>query len=219
MTNTAAATARSVVVRLRLSPTPVRNRSEIAGDPRRHGRAAPASPSAGTRTVVADSLAPGAKAAFTVSVPMASLRCRRARAEVVVLGVESLADVDNDGQGVDPDRASPAPSCRGSRCGGQVAPTPVVWLFPLTTAPSRAGDDVFLDDHLAAEVAARGRLTRLLDAAEGAPSAVSWVVDPALLQSLQDMTDGYVVRRPDGTTAPGTGEADAAHLPRPGSPP
>ena len=207
VTNTAAATARSVVVRLRLSPTPVRNRSEIVaildGTAGRTGVTV-----AGTRTVVADSLAPGAKAAFTLSVPMSALSLSKTSAEVVVLGVESLADIDNDGQGVIPTGFTRT-FLPWFPVGGQVAPTPVLWLFPLTTAPSRAGDGVFLDDHLDAEVAAGGRLTRLLDSAEGAPSAVSWVVDPALLQSLQDMTDGYVVRRPGGATSPGTGEADA----------
>jgi hypothetical protein len=128
--------------------------------------------------------------------------------EVIVLGIESVADLDNDGQGAIQTGYTrtflpwfPVPN--------QVKPTPVVWLYPLTTAPSRSGDGVFLDDHLATEVSPKGRLSRLLDAAEGAPSAVSWVVDPALLQSLQDMTDGYVVRTPDGHQVPGTGATDA----------
>jgi len=208
VTNTAATTARQVVVRLRLSPTPVHNRSEIAnilaGTAGRGGVAI-----AGTKVAVSDALAPGATASFSISVPVASLRLPTTSAEVVVLGVESLADLDNDGQGTISTGLTrtflpwfPVP--------GQVAPTPVVWLFPLSTAPSRAGDGVFLDEHLASEVSTTGRLTRLLDAAEGAPSAVSWVVDPALLQSLQDMSHGYVVRRPDGTTVPGTGGPAAA---------
>ena len=201
--NLAATTARQVVVRLRLSPTPVRSRSEIAdilaGTAGRGGVAV-----AGTRVAVAPSLAPGAAATFTITVPVASLRLPTSTAAVLVLGVESQADLDNDGQGVITTGLTraflpwfPVP--------GQVAPTPVLWLFPLSTAPSRVGDGVFDDDHLAIEVSATGRLSRLLDSAEGAPSAVSWVVDPALLESLQDMTDGYVVRRPDGSTVPGTG--------------
>jgi hypothetical protein len=205
--NTASTTARSVVVRLRLSPTPVRNRSEIAaildGSAGRTGVTVE-----GTRTAVSDSLAPGARATFTIAVPVSSLRLSSRTNEVIVLGVESVADLDNDGQGAIQTGYTrtflpwfPEPT--------QVTPTPVVWLFPLTTVPSRAGDSVFLDDHLATEVSAKGRLTRLLDAAEGAPSSVSWVVDPALLQSLQDMTDGYVVRKPGGTEVPGTGATDA----------
>ncbi len=207
VTNTAAATARQVVVRLRLSPTPVRNRSEIseilAGTAGRTGLTVD-----GTRTPVSDALVPGAKIPFRITVPVSALRLPAAAAEVAVLGVESIADVDGDGQG---------PIQTGLTrtflpwfpVSGQVSPTPVVWLYPLTTVPSRVRDKVFLDDHLATEVSRTGRLTRLLDSAEGAPSAVSWVVDPALLQSLQDMADGYVVRRADGTSVPGTGAADA----------
>ena len=55
-----------------------------------------------------------------------------------------------------------------------------------------------------------GRLARLLDAAETAPTAPSWVVDPALLESLVDMSDGYEVRADDGTLVPGTHGPDAA---------
>ena len=205
--NAAATTARQVVVRLRLSPTPVRSRSEIidilAGTAGRGGVAVD-----GTRVPVVAALAPGARAAFTLSVPVASLHLS-STAEVVVLGVESQADLDGDGQGAISTGLTrtflpwfPVP--------GQVTPTPVVWLFPLSTAPSRVGDGVFDDDHLATEVSPSGRLSRLLDSAEGAPSAVSWVVDPALLESLQDMTDGYVVRHADGTRTPGGGGAAAA---------
>ncbi len=207
VTNTAATAARQVVVRLRLSPTPVRNRSEIteilAGTAGRTGLTVD-----GTRTPVADALAPGAKAPFRITVPISALRLPATTAEVVVLGVESLADVDGDGQGTIQTGLTRT-FLPWFPVSGQVSPTPVVWLFPLTTVPSRVRDNVFLDDHLATEVSRTGRLTRLLDAAEGAPSAVSWVVDPALLQSLQDMADGYVVRRADGTKAPGTGAADA----------
>jgi hypothetical protein len=207
VTNTGSATARSVVVRLRLSPTPVRSRSEIVdilgGSAGRTGLTVD-----GTRTAVSDVLAQGARASFSIRVPVSSLRLSSQTAEVVVLGIESLADVDNDGQGAVPTGYTRT-FLPWFPVSGEVAPTPVVWLFPLTTAPSRAGDGVFLDDHLATEVSAQGRLARLVDSAEGAPSAVSWVLDPALLQSLQDMTDGYVVRRPDGTTTPGTGGAAA----------
>lgn len=203
VTNATTETVRKVDVRLRVSPTPVRTRSEIsailAGDAGRTGVSVP-----GARVSVSDVMEPGAVVPFTLSVPMSDLGLPRTTPEVVVIGVESVGDVDNDGQG--PVQTGftrtflpwfPDPAA--------VTPTPVVWLFPLTTAPSRTSDSVFLDDHLAAEVGPKGRLSRLLDAAEAAPSAVSWVIDPALLQSLQDMTDGYVVTAPGGASATGTG--------------
>jgi hypothetical protein len=158
-------------VRLRLSPTPVRSRGEIAeilsgaagrtGIPSQHphrGRRA-SSRSHGDLRIL----------------PLDSLGLPASRNEVAVLAVESLGDVADDGQGICRP-ASPAPSCRGSRCPGR-SPT-VLWLFPLTSAPSRTADGLFLDDHLAAEVGEKGRLTRILDAAEERPASVIWVVDP-----------------------------------------
>ncbi|HET7901504.1 MAG TPA: DUF6049 family protein [Candidatus Nanopelagicales bacterium] len=207
VTNTASTAVSGVAVRLRLSPTPVRSRGELeeilAGAAGRTGVAVP-----GTRTDVAPTLEPGATAPFRITVPIDSLGLPAARAEVAVLGVESLGDVADDGQG---------PLQTGLTrtflpwfpVAGQVSPTPVVWLYPLTSAPARAANGVFLDDHLAAEIGPRGRLTRILDAAEAAPSSVSWVVDPALLQSLQDMADGYEVATASGVRTPGTGQAAA----------
>lgn len=208
VTNTASTAVSGLAVRLRLSPTPVRSRGEIAdiivGSAGRTGVAVQ-----GTRTDVASALEPGQSAPFTISVPIDDLRLPSSRAEVVVLAVESLGDVANDGQG---------PVQTGLTrtflpwfpVAGQVEPTPVLWLFPLTSAPSRTADGLFLDDHLATEVGEKGRLTRILEAAQDAPSSVSWVVDPALLQSLQDMSDGYEVVSPTGARTKGTGAEDAA---------
>jgi hypothetical protein len=192
-----------LAVRLRISPTAVRSRAEIeeilAGTAGRTGLAV-----ASTRTDVADVLAPGSSVRFRVSVPVAALDLPTGRNEVVVLGVESLGDVADDGQGMIQTGLTrtflpwfPRPD--------RVVPTPLVWLFPLTSAPARDADGAFLDDHLATEVAPQGRLSRLLDAAEQAPAALSWVVDPALLQSLQAMGAGYRVRHPDGSSVEGGG--------------
>ena len=207
VTNTASTAVSGVAVRLRLSPTPVRSRGEIAqilaGGAGRTGVAVN-----GTRAEVAAALEPGQKASFSITVPLDDLRLPASRPEVAVLGVESLGDVADDGQG---------PVQTGLTrtflpwfpVAGQVAPTPVLWLYPLTSAPSRDANGLFLDDHLAAEIGETGRLTRILDAAEDAPSSVSWVVDPALLQSLEDMSDGYEVVSPAGTRTPGAGQAAA----------
>ena len=207
VTNTDAVAVTSVEVGLRVSPTPVHSRDEIpqilSGDAGRSGNAV-----SGSRVPVVDSLAPGETAPFRITMPWDQLGLPANRAEVAVLGVESLGQVSQDGQGTVQTGFTrvflpwfPATTA--------VTPTPVVWLFPLTSAPSRGAGGVFLDDHLAAEVGPRGRLTRLLDAATAAPLAVSWVVDPALLQSLEDMTDGYRVRGPHATTVPGTGGPSA----------
>ncbi len=205
--NLTGAVVTRVQVRLRVSPTPVRNRVELgailAGEAGRTGIAVDS-----TLVTVAETLAPDSTATFTIAVPVDDLDLP-AGAAVVVLGVESLGDVADDG--LDSTQTGftrtflpwfPADS--------PVAPTRLVWLFPLTTAPARAGDGVFLDDHLATEISPRGRLSLLLDAAAAAPQAVSWVVDPQLLEALADMADGYEVATPEGGTAVGTASAAAA---------
>jgi hypothetical protein len=211
VTNTTSERVTDVQVRLRVSPTPVRNRAEIAdilsGAAGRTGVAVER-----TRTDVARSLDPGASTAFSLEVPLDDLALSRATNEVVVIGVESISSTGGDAPAQSGFTRTflpwfPAPE--------KVDPTRVVWLWPLTTRPSRVTNDVFLDDHLGDEVASGGRLSHLLDAAAAQPDEVSWVVDPALLESVVDMSDGYSIRTEDGTLVPGTqGPAALAWLER-----
>ena len=152
--------------------------------PRRHGRPHRRGRGRHARPRCPTPLAPGARARLRdLGAGLRAARCRPPRAEVVVLGVESLADVDDDGQGTDPDGAHPhvPPLVPGGRTGA--IPPRSCGCSRSRLPPREPADGVFLDDHLATEVSATGRLTRLLDAAARAPGAVSWVVDPALLQS------------------------------------
>lgn len=77
----------------------------------------------------------------------------------------------------------------------------------LSSRPAQVRDRVFADDHLAAEVAAGGRLSKLLAAADRA--AVSFAVDPELVQELTAMKAGYEVLSTDDRTVAGTGSAAA----------
>lgn len=90
-------------------------------------------------------------------------------------------------------------------------PTGYTWLWPLVSRPTRLSDGTFADDALAGEMAAEGRLSRLLDAgARMQDSAgLTWVVDPELLSAAADMADGYRVQAPDGSTVPGGGSGIA----------
>jgi hypothetical protein len=63
---------------------------------------------------------------------------------------------------------------------------------------------VFVDNHLAAEVAEGGRLTKLLDAAD--QNDVTFALDPELVEELQVMKAGYQV---NGTDGDGPGQDDA----------
>ena len=208
VTNTSTSPVARVAVRLRLSPTPVRSRSELTeiqlGTAGRTGIAVDS-----TRTDVVESLEPGQSAAFTVSVPMPDLDLPDTEAHVLVLGIESLGDVADDGLGTIQTGLTRT-FLTWFPEGAAVAPTHVVWLFPLTSAPSRAGNGLFLDDHLATEIGPSGRLSRILDAADAAPEAITWVIDPALLSSLLAMANGYSIRTPTGATVPGEGVLPAA---------
>ena len=59
----------------------------------------------------------------------------------------------------------------------------------LTSAPSLLHDDIFIDDHLADELT--GRLGTLLTLAR--TPGVSWVIDPALIDEVSRMSQGYEV--------------------------
>ncbi|MEV4470506.1 DUF6049 family protein [Nonomuraea salmonea] len=80
-------------------------------------------------------------------------------------------------------------------------------VLPVIDQPRRATDTdpdapgkgpLFLDDKLSQAVTGRGRLADLLSIAQSAPSSVTWVVDPALLDDLSAMTKGYQVKTKDG---------------------
>jgi hypothetical protein len=77
----------------------------------------------------------------------------------------------------------------------------------LNSRPSLVRKDVFSDDHLAAEVGENGRLTALLKAAN--TDKTSFAVDPALIEELKTMSEGYQVLDSEGATSAGTGQADA----------
>lgn len=80
-------------------------------------------------------------------------------------------------------------------------------IVVLTSRPSLVRSGVFVDDHLVDELAGRGRLTRLLQAAGAA--GTSFAIDPALVEEVQTMVGGYRVLQSDGSTREGTGSAAA----------
>ena len=80
-------------------------------------------------------------------------------------------------------------------------------LVVLSSRPSLVRDGVLSDEHVAREIGPKGRLTRLLEAADR--DGTSFAIDPALITELQTMQSGYEVLAGDGGTEPGTGQADA----------
>jgi Family of unknown function (DUF6049) len=206
---------RSPRVRLRVSPQPVGSRSALA---------AQAGSTASFGTVIDTSgaalnlpeIPPGGRSAFTLSTPVAALHLPQLG--VYPFGVDLRGD---DGTGVEtlsrlrtwlPYDALDQPAS------ARVRPTSIAWLWPLVDLPDRNPDGTFPNDALAASIRPTGRLGRLLSAAGAVSSAVpttpsiplTFAIDPALLEALAAMTQGYSVRPPGHTAVSGTGRAGAA---------
>ncbi len=78
---------------------------------------------------------------------------------------------------------------------------PLTSIVLLSATPTKVRPDVFANERLAGELS--GRLDTLVGLADR--SGMSWLVDPALIDEVVDMADGYTVL--DGSnTRPGTGQ-------------
>jgi hypothetical protein len=93
------------------------------------------------------------------------------------------------------------------------------WVWPLIDVPHVSGSDamggadpLFLDDELAASIRSGGRLDRALQVVEAVAGRVrmTLVIDPALVNELLLMSEGYRVQVGAGRTVEGTGSDDAA---------
>jgi hypothetical protein len=209
-------------VRARVRSRGVVSRSELAADAVRTDPIG--EPLAATTTPVTTELGAGATVSFQLTVAADDLHLGAFGVypfAVEVLGAD--AGGPNDIVGRTPTFLPWVPA------GGGFRPTRLAWLVPLADVPNRAATPVFPDDHLAGSVGAGGRLSALLaagtrvgpgtvrpptpgrplppDAQRAVP--VTWVADPALLQALADMSDGYDVARGGHSTARGAGQAAA----------
>jgi hypothetical protein len=81
-------------------------------------------------------------------------------------------------------------------------------VVALSSRPSLLRKGVFVDDHLAHEIAPGGRLDVLLHSADDPD--VSFAIDPSLVEEVQAMKAGYQILGDDGSTKDGPGRADAA---------
>lgn len=103
-----------------------------------------------------------------------------------------------------PDRAAP------------LRPTKVTTLIPLIAPVLRQRDGDFLDDSLVGVLSTGGRLRNVLAfAAEAPPRSLHLVLDPALLDAVRAMADGYVVQTSAEAARgdqgrPGGGQREAA---------
>jgi len=216
--NTGTQDLRNVEVRLRLSDTRLNSRSELAAvaDGRTSSRDGDVVVSAGL-----PDLGAGQSETFGLSRPLDDLGSLTGFG-VYVLGVEVLAS-RSSGFGRVAILRTLLPWVPEEE---DFLATGFTWLWPLVARPTRLADGSFGDESLAREMEPEGRLSRLVDAGvrleQGA--ALTWAVDPELLDAVSDMAQvdeargapdapaqrAYQVRARDGSLVPGTGSELAA---------
>ena len=203
VTNTGRQELRDVELRLRLSATRLGSRAELAAVA--EGRTASRDGEPIVSTTLPD-LDAGESTTFAVSRALDELP-QLTGFGVYVLGVEVLAARPSGFGRV----ALVRTLLPGVPKQPDFLPTGYSWVWPLVSRPSRLSNGTFSDDVLAGEMAADGRLSRLLDAGSRIQdsTALTWVVDPELLSAAADMADGYRVQAPDGSTVPGGGSGIA----------
>ncbi|GAB3708587.1 DUF6049 family protein [Mariniluteicoccus flavus] len=156
-------------------------------------------------------IAPGETVPFQVQAPVSSLELPRT-AGVYLMGVHVVGKIGRRASATLGRARVFVPLPRQNNQGA--APTtPATVKVPtvvmLTSRPSMVRPGLFADDHLAEEMSANGRLSKLMRAASR--TDVSHAIDPALLQAARAMADdaGYQIRQADGAMVPGTGQAVA----------
>lgn len=177
-------------VRLRVASRPLPSRSALAEALAVPGDADGAIPDdvplERTSTALPSTLVPGQQASFTLTTTTQSLR--RSGPGVYVLGVEVLAPDQDGGRPVRQRiERTVVPLMDAGRSIG------LVWLWPLTDRPARNAAGVFLDDTVPTSVAPGGRLDELVRIGAAHADAITWVVDPELLQAVTAMSAGYQV--------------------------
>jgi len=159
-----------------------------------------------TRIRPTDPMAPGAEVAWRMVLPPGFLDGWADG--VFVLALDARSDEDADVVG-----SSRLP-LSWFDTGGAGAPDhrmSLTWLWPLTAPPGRDAEGTLIDDQLPTELNPGGRLAELSAGASANPGAVTWVIDPALLETAASMSAGFRVVGADGETGPtraGTSASD-----------
>jgi hypothetical protein len=183
MRNTSNDTIASIQVRLLLSSTPMATRSEIAA-------------------VTAGAADRDGPPTLAVSEPIALLLPRNSADWSLALPLDDLplifpgvyvAGLEVIGTGTDgvTQRLGLTRTFLPWFPQGSVTPVRLAWLWPVTSRPDRGLGGLQLSEQTAAEMAAGGRLDRIINNA--GDSRITWVFDPCVLQTAEDMVDGYLV--------------------------
>jgi hypothetical protein len=140
-------------------------------------------------TVETGEFAPGSSGTFTVRATLAELALPALDAPYA-LGVDVRASETGGADYQTHARSRVVVPFADSSTSTQTVP-----LVELSSRPALIAGDLFVDDHLSGELAPGGRLGQLLAAVER--DGLSYVIDPALIDELRRMADGYRVAQGD----------------------
>lgn len=195
-----------VTIGLRKSSAPLKSRGDIATVLQAEVQPPGGSPDdvelPATASPIADRLAPGERRRFAIRISMDALGLPEPG--TYVLGIEGRGALGSSAA----TRLADVRTFLPWYPADSVEPVDLAWLWPLADWPARTASGVLLDQRTPEELAPKGRLSRLVDIGSANGDLVSWIADPALLQTASDMSSGYLVEV-DGRPVPGTGEQDA----------
>lgn len=141
-----------------------------------------------TKRGVSDAIAPGEQESFGFTVPLDDLPL--AGPGVYVLSVEALVA---GATGLT--RAGLTRTFLPWFPDQSVPPIGLAWLWPLADHPARTASGVLLDDRTPIALSPGGRLHQLAVIGGERPQVLTWVIDPALLQTAASISDGYFVEQ------------------------
>ncbi|MBV9870995.1 MAG: hypothetical protein JO214_10280 [Frankiaceae bacterium] len=221
LTNTSADTISDLYYALKLAPTFYSARSSLdayAAD--QDGVFDPSFLTFGAKQADPSYLAAGASEPFRLEVPVDSLALGTSW-QVRAMGIS----VSSYGSSVGHLRTL-LPWAPRAATGTMGARTGVAWVWPLIDRPHRAMPGNWVDDDLAPQINATGRLTTLVNAGLAAEQQqgagkhstttsvpITWAIDPMLLDEVKAMTTPYKVPGSDGAVTGSGSESAKQWLP------
>lgn len=137
---------------------------------------------------VADQLEAGSQESFSFEIPLRDLPFGQPGTYVVSIEAQSARDGVEGRAGLTRTFLPWFPTT--------TAEVPVIrlaWMWPLSDQPARTADGTLLDDRTPTAISPGGRLHQLVTIGSEYPGALTWVIDPALLQTAVQISDGYRV--------------------------
>jgi len=192
--NSSEVTLTNVHVELRRSSAPLTARSDVSAVVKADLTPTTGSPDDlglfATHQVIADTLAPNDRRPFTIAIPFAQMGM--SAPGTYALGVEVTGRASGV-DAVDVRKGDYRTFLPWFPTPASVTPVDLVWLWPLSDWPARTASGVLLNNRTPAEISPGGRLDRIVDIGGRFRGVVSWIADPALLETVFDMTRGYQV--------------------------